>query len=259
MRHIVGQDARRTLDSRTWTHPTLTFWQLTHHYSLGRKNPWGRQLATHDWIKIRSASLYRVSKDSVRRSAAQGSSRAWWASYTAALSADHHVPWDNFRVAFHGHHLSTGTMHHKHSEIVCGVFPHLLSGLHHWRCLPLPRCTPHRWAHHFRPPHRGSCVAASPFFTKLSQDSTADGWAAWAAKGRRLGLHEPGLACSGDCVSGLLWAQVQSHFPFSNRFSIGFQFKFKLGLILLNFCSNLVFQWVSFQTLNSNRKSELRL
>jgi hypothetical protein len=37
---------------------------------------------------------------------------AWWASYTAALLANHHVPWDEFHVAFCGHHL-TGTMRHK--------------------------------------------------------------------------------------------------------------------------------------------------
>jgi hypothetical protein len=38
---------------------------------------------------------------------------AWWASYTAALPANHHVPWDEFHVAFRGHHLSAGTMHCK--------------------------------------------------------------------------------------------------------------------------------------------------
>jgi hypothetical protein len=26
------------------------------------------------------------------------------------LPADHHVLWDEFRVAFHGHHMSAGTM-----------------------------------------------------------------------------------------------------------------------------------------------------
>jgi hypothetical protein len=38
---------------------------------------------------------------------------AWWASYLAALPVDHHVAWDEFRVAFHGHHLSAGTIHRK--------------------------------------------------------------------------------------------------------------------------------------------------
>jgi hypothetical protein len=43
---------------------------------------------------------------------------AWWASYTAALSADHHVLWGEFRVAFRGDHLSVGTMHRKLIEFL---------------------------------------------------------------------------------------------------------------------------------------------
>jgi hypothetical protein len=38
---------------------------------------------------------------------------AWWASYTAALPADHHVPWGEFYTTFRGHHLSKGTMRCK--------------------------------------------------------------------------------------------------------------------------------------------------
>jgi hypothetical protein len=43
---------------------------------------------------------------------------AWWASYTAALAADHHVPWGEFCVAFRGHHLSAGTMRRKFVEFL---------------------------------------------------------------------------------------------------------------------------------------------
>jgi hypothetical protein len=43
---------------------------------------------------------------------------AWWASYTAALPADHHVPWGEFRTGFRGHHLSAGTMHRKLAEFL---------------------------------------------------------------------------------------------------------------------------------------------
>jgi hypothetical protein len=43
---------------------------------------------------------------------------AWWASYTAALPADHHVPWGEFRAAFRGHHLSAGTMRCKLAEFL---------------------------------------------------------------------------------------------------------------------------------------------
>jgi uncharacterized membrane protein len=38
---------------------------------------------------------------------------AWWASFTAALPADHHVVWDEFLVAFHGHHLLAGIVRRK--------------------------------------------------------------------------------------------------------------------------------------------------
>jgi hypothetical protein len=43
---------------------------------------------------------------------------AWWASYTVALLADHHVPWSEFHAAFCGHHLSAGTMRRKLAEFL---------------------------------------------------------------------------------------------------------------------------------------------
>jgi hypothetical protein len=43
---------------------------------------------------------------------------AWWASYTTTLPADHHVPWDEFHVAFCGHHLSASTMRRKLSKFL---------------------------------------------------------------------------------------------------------------------------------------------
>jgi hypothetical protein len=43
---------------------------------------------------------------------------AWWASYLAALPADHHVAWDEFRVAFRDHHLSVGTIRCKLVEFL---------------------------------------------------------------------------------------------------------------------------------------------
>jgi hypothetical protein len=48
----------------------------------------------------------------------RGPARAWWASYMAALPVDHHVPWGKFRAAFHGHHLSAGTMRRKLAEFL---------------------------------------------------------------------------------------------------------------------------------------------
>jgi hypothetical protein len=78
----------------------------------------GIRLAPHHRIKVQPASLYRVSEDSVRPSATQGLVEVWWASYTAALSADHQVPFGKFCIAFRGHHLSPSTMHRKLSEFL---------------------------------------------------------------------------------------------------------------------------------------------
>jgi hypothetical protein len=43
---------------------------------------------------------------------------AWWAYYTAALTTDHHVPWDEFCVTFRHHHMSVRTVHRKLSEFL---------------------------------------------------------------------------------------------------------------------------------------------
>jgi hypothetical protein len=47
----------------------------------------------------------------------RGPAGAWWASYTVALPVDHHVQWDEFRVAFRCH-ISVGTVHHKPSKFL---------------------------------------------------------------------------------------------------------------------------------------------
>jgi hypothetical protein len=41
-----------------------------------------------------------------------------WASYIATLPADHHVLWDEFRVAFLVHHMSAGTVCYNLSEFL---------------------------------------------------------------------------------------------------------------------------------------------
>jgi hypothetical protein len=46
----------------------------------------------------------------------RGLAGAWWASYTTTLPAEYHVLWGEFRAAFHSHHQSAGTMHHKLAE-----------------------------------------------------------------------------------------------------------------------------------------------
>ncbi len=46
-----------------------------------------------------------------------GSVGAWWASYIAALPADHHVPW-GIHTAFRAHHLSAGLLCTKLKEFM---------------------------------------------------------------------------------------------------------------------------------------------
>jgi hypothetical protein len=48
----------------------------------------------------------------------RGSARAWRASYTATLPADHQVPCGEFRTAFRGHHLSVGLLCCKLKEFL---------------------------------------------------------------------------------------------------------------------------------------------
>jgi hypothetical protein len=48
----------------------------------------------------------------------RGAAGAWWASCTATLPDDHHVPWGEFRTAFRAHHLSMGLLHSKLKEFL---------------------------------------------------------------------------------------------------------------------------------------------
>jgi hypothetical protein len=48
----------------------------------------------------------------------RSASVAWWASYIATLPDDHHVPWGEFSMAFHAHHLSAGLLRSKLKEFL---------------------------------------------------------------------------------------------------------------------------------------------
>jgi hypothetical protein len=48
----------------------------------------------------------------------RGSARARWASYIAALPADHQVPWGEFRTAFRAHHQYAGLLRTKLKEFL---------------------------------------------------------------------------------------------------------------------------------------------
>jgi hypothetical protein len=48
----------------------------------------------------------------------RGSAIAWWDSYTATLPKDHQVPWNEFCIAFHAHHLPMGLLCSKLKEFL---------------------------------------------------------------------------------------------------------------------------------------------
>jgi hypothetical protein len=80
-------------------------------------------LEANDWLRTTESkfSLLHCTEYQKTLYAAQqlrGPVRAWWASYTAALPVDHHVPSGEFCAAFCDHHLSAGTMRRKLTEFL---------------------------------------------------------------------------------------------------------------------------------------------
>jgi hypothetical protein len=92
------------------THPPVFF---------GAKDP----LGVDEWLRTTESKFNLLHYTEYQKTLyvaqqLRGPAGAWWASYTAALQADHHVAWDEFLVAFHGHHLSVGTVRHNHVEFL---------------------------------------------------------------------------------------------------------------------------------------------
>jgi hypothetical protein len=80
-------------------------------------------LDADDWLSTtesKSGLLHYTEYQTTLYAAQQlrGPPGAWWASYITALPADHHAVWDEFHVAFRGHHLSTGIMCRKLVEFL---------------------------------------------------------------------------------------------------------------------------------------------
>jgi hypothetical protein len=93
-------------------------------------------MSLDDWLRTTESkfSLLHCREYQKTMYAAQqvrGLAGAWRASYTAVLPADHHVPWGEFCITFHGHHLSAGTMHRKLAEFLdlhqgnCSVYEYI--------------------------------------------------------------------------------------------------------------------------------------
>jgi hypothetical protein len=81
------------------------------------------QLEVDDWLHTNESKFdllhyTKYQKTLYATQQLRGSAGVWWASYTTTLPRDHHVPWDEFRVAFCGHHLSAGAMRCKFAEFL---------------------------------------------------------------------------------------------------------------------------------------------
>jgi hypothetical protein len=80
-------------------------------------------LDTDDWLCTTESKFVllhytKYQKTLYNAQQLRGPVRAWWASFIAALPVDHQMVWDEFRVAFCGHHLTTSTVHHKLVEVL---------------------------------------------------------------------------------------------------------------------------------------------
>jgi hypothetical protein len=121
--HPRYQDMNTSYSEFLATHPPL--------FSRG-KDP----LEAYDWLRTTESkfSLLHCTEYQKTLYAVQqlrGPAEAWWASYTATLAADHHVPCDEFRTAFRGRHLSAGTMRRRLAEFLdlhqgnCSVYEYI--------------------------------------------------------------------------------------------------------------------------------------
>jgi hypothetical protein len=108
--HPRRQDMNTSYSEFLSTHLPLFF---------GAKEP----LEADDWLcttELKFGLLYCIEYQKTMYAAQQlrGSAGAWWASYTATLLVEYHVPWGEFRAAFSGHHLLAGTIRHKLTEFL---------------------------------------------------------------------------------------------------------------------------------------------
>jgi hypothetical protein len=113
--------AEQTQHPRHWDMNTSCSKFLSTHPPLfsGVKDP----LEAGDWLRTTKSKFGLLHCTEYQKTlyAAQqlrGSVGAWWASYTSALPAKYHVLWGKFCAAFHGHHLSAGTIRLKLAEFL---------------------------------------------------------------------------------------------------------------------------------------------
>jgi hypothetical protein len=89
---LIFAGAKESLDADDWLYTTESKFGLLHYIEYQK-------------------TLYAAQQ-------LRGPAGAKWASYTAALSANHQVAWDEFHVAFRCHHLSAGIVRLKLVEFL---------------------------------------------------------------------------------------------------------------------------------------------
>jgi hypothetical protein len=109
LQHHRHQDMNTSYSDFLATQPPVFF---------GARDP----LDMDDWLRITELKfdlLHYIENQKTLYATLQlrGLVGAWWASYLAALPANHHVAWDEFFVAFHGHHLSAGTIFQRNHSV----------------------------------------------------------------------------------------------------------------------------------------------
>jgi hypothetical protein len=108
--HPRHQDMNMSYSKFLATHPPLF---------SGGKDP----LEEDDWLRTTESKLSMLHYTEYQKTLyvaqqLRSPAGAWWASHTAALPADYHVPWGEFCATFCGPHLSAGTMRHKLAEFL---------------------------------------------------------------------------------------------------------------------------------------------
>jgi hypothetical protein len=124
MRMLVENDERRGAERQQPRHQernsSYSYFLATHQPVFADATD---PLEADSWLRTTESKfglLHCIEYQKTLYTAQQlrGTARAWWASYSAALPVDHHVPWGEFRTAFRAHHLSMGLVHNKLKEFL---------------------------------------------------------------------------------------------------------------------------------------------
>jgi hypothetical protein len=116
MRRLVENDEHRGAERQQSEHQD---WDSSYSNFLATHPPVFADATNHSkadsWLrttesKFRLLHYIEYQKTMYIAQQLHSSAGAWWATYTATLPIDHHVPWGKFCTAFYAHHLSAGLL-----------------------------------------------------------------------------------------------------------------------------------------------------